>query len=212
MRGEYSPASRRHRGPAVRTRRGGPVTGWQRPPSRTSRERIPVTLLMPASPQPRAIPFAPSGDFAQVLAVVDLDAPVEPVIRRAVAESSAHGVPLQVIVLHPRLPFTTDPALVARIARRRGHEQRRVVAAVADAAQGSGLSEIEVRVVPLSRIPLMSRSGKARRTVTAELRRQPSSLRVAAEHPARGAGANPAAPEPRPSVGLQHSRGAAADA
>jgi hypothetical protein len=72
------------------------------------------------------------------LAVVDLDSPVEPVVRRAAAESSARGVPLQVMVLHPRLPFTTDAALVARTARRLGDEQRRVAGEVAAAAQSSG--------------------------------------------------------------------------
>src|SRR5918993_6057107 len=146
MRGEYSPASRRHRGPADRARRDGPVTGWQRPPSRTSRERMPVTLLTTASPQSPPIPSATSG-FRQVVAVVDLDGAVEPVVRRAVAESAAHAVPLQVIVLHPRLPFTTDPALLARVARRLGQERQRVVATVTDAAHSAGLSAFELRLV-----------------------------------------------------------------
>lgn len=137
-----------------------------------------VTHLMPVSPPPSAT----SGGFRQVLAVVDLDGPVEPVVRRAAAESSVRRIPLRVIVLHPRLPFTADPALVARTARRLGHERRRVLAAVASAARDSGLSEFDVRLVPLRRTPLMSRRGQARRTVATQLRQQPSSLLVAAEH------------------------------
>jgi hypothetical protein len=161
--------------------------------------------MTPASSQPRAIPSPTAGGIRQILAVVDIDTPVEPLVRRAVAESSAHAVPLHVIVLYPRIPFTTDPALAARIARRLGHEQRRMVAAVTDAAQNCGLGAFELRLVPLSRIPLMSRLGQVRRTVAAQLRQQPSSLLVAAEHLNSGAGPNPVAPEPGPSADdLQH--------
>ena len=158
-----------------------------------------MTLLMPASPPPSAV----SGGVRQVLAVVDLDTPVEPVVRRAVAESSVRRIPLQVIVLHPRLPFTTDPALVARTARRLGHERRRVLAAVASIARDSGLSEFDVRLVPLRRTPLLNRRGQARRTVAEQLRRHPSSLLVAAAHLSPDAEANPAARAPESSTELR---------
>jgi hypothetical protein len=125
--------------------------------------------------------------------VVDLDTPVEPVVRRAVAESSVRRIPLHVIVLHPRLPFTTDPALVARTARRLGHERRRVLAAVAGVARDSGLSEFDVRLVPLRRTPLLNRRGQAQRTVADQLRRHPSSLLLAAAHLSPDAEANLAA-------------------
>jgi hypothetical protein len=161
-----------------------------------------MTLLMPALPRPEATPPTTPADLRQVLAVVDLDAPVEPVVRRAVAESVAHAVRLEVIVLHPRLPFSTDPALVARMARRLGREQRRMVAAVTEAAQDHGSITFGVQLVPLSRIPLMSRSGKVRRTVAAQLRQQPSSLLVTAEHLRIGAGAKPSTREAGPSADL----------
>jgi hypothetical protein len=147
-----------------------------------------MTLLTPLSSPPPAS----SGGFRQVLAVVHLDAPVEPVVRRAVAESSAHRIPLQVIVLYPRVPFTTDPALAARAARRLGHEQRQVAAAVTATARASGLDEPTLRLVPLSRIPLRSRRRQAQRTVAAQLRQQPSSLLVAAEQHTPDAGGIPA--------------------
>ena len=63
-----------------------------------------MTLMTPASSQPRAIPSPTAGGIRQILAVVDIDTPVEPLVRRAVAESSAHAVPLHVIVLYPRIP------------------------------------------------------------------------------------------------------------
>jgi hypothetical protein len=165
---------------------------------------MPVTLLMPTSHQPQPSSGATSDDFRQVLAVVDMDAPVEPVIRWAAAESAAHAVPLQVIVLHPRPSFTTDPAIAVRIARRLGQEQRRVVAAVTDAAHRHGASTCTVRLVPLSRIPLRSRLGQARRTVAAQLQQQPSSLLVSAEQLSPGAGPSLVLAEPGPSADLRH--------
>ena len=158
-----------------------------------------MTVLTSLSPPASA----PSGGFRQILAVVDLDAPVEPVVRRAVAESFAHGIPLQVIVLYPRVPFTTDPALAARAARRLIHEQRRVVAAVTAAARASGLSELALRLVPLSRIPLRDRRRQAQRTVTTQLRQQPSSLLVAAEQHTPDAEPIPAAVGPEPTTDLR---------
>jgi hypothetical protein len=151
-----------------------------------------MTLLTSVSP-PAA---APSGGFRQVLAVVDLDTPVEPVVRRAVAESVLRDIPLQVVVLHPPHSFTTDPAVAARAARRLSQQQQRVVAAVIAAARDSGWGEPTVRLVPLRRSLLRGRRGRAQRTVTAQLRRQPASLLVAAEQHTPDAEATPAAVDP----------------
>jgi hypothetical protein len=148
-------------------------------------------------------PSAPSGGFRQVLAVVDLDAPVEPVVRRAVAESFAHSIPLQVVVLYPRIPFTADPAVAAHAVRRLGHEQRRVVAAVTAAARASGLDELTLRLVPLGRIPLWNRRRQAQRTVMTQLRQQPASLLVAAEQHTPDAEPIPTAVGPEPTTDVR---------
>ena len=129
-----------------------------------------MTLLTPALPQPPAIPPTTSGDLRQVLAAVDLDTPVEPAVRRAVAESFAHAAPLQVL------------------------------AAVTEAAQDHGSIPFEVRLVPLSRTPRRSRSGRTRRTLAAQLRRQLSSLLVAAEQLT----SDPGAPEVAPRADLRN--------
>ena len=113
-----------------------------------------MALLTSVSPS-----AAPSGGFRQVLAVVDLDTPVEPVVRRAVAESLLRDIPLQVVVLHPPHPFTTDPAVAARAARRLSQQQQRVVADVVAAARDSGWGEPTVRLVPLRRSLLRGDGG-----------------------------------------------------
>lgn len=142
-----------------------------------------MTLLAP-TPVPASHRPGPSGraDRRQVLALVDIDAPCEPVLRRATAAAAVLGAPLRVVVLHPRLGFTTDPAVAARIVRRLDAEHREVEALATSVARNRGLDGVEIARAPYAWLPLGDRKLRARRAAARERSRTAARLVVAAEH------------------------------
>lgn len=122
-----------------------------------------------------------------MLAIVDLEAPSEPVLARAAAAAAVLEAPLRVVVLHPRSGFTTDFALAARLAHRLDVEYRRVVGVATDAARNRGLDDVEVGQAPYARSPFGGPVGRARRAAAIQRRRTVARLVVAADH-LRGTG------------------------
>jgi hypothetical protein len=105
----------------------------------------------------------PAPESRPVLAVLLEDAPVDHLLERASALARERGTAVLPLLLQVRLPFSTDPALVDRLARRRRDDLDQVQRALASCPTlgGSLPTELLLLAVP----PLPQRARRAWREV-----------------------------------------------
>jgi hypothetical protein len=136
-----------------------------------------MALLSPAR---STATIAAETDDRPVLALVDGEQPVEPVLRRAARTATEQEAPLVVALLHPRLGFTTDAAIAARHVRQL--QARRDTVADILALVLDGQVRYAVHLVPYTYRPWRDRAGQVRRAAQRCLRLIPAREVVTAEH------------------------------
>ena len=133
----------------------------------------PPTVLLGVAPGLRPEPAPESGP---VLAVLLEDAPVDGLLQRASALARGRGTAVLPLLLQIRLPFSTDPALVDRLARRRRVDLDRVQRALAGCPTLGGNPPTELLLLAIP--PLPQRARRAWRGVESVARRRSAAVVV----------------------------------
>lgn len=137
-----------------------------------------MALLAPPRPLART---SREATTQPILVLVDIAFPLEPQLRRAVGLAAARGVSLRVALVHPRLGFSTDAAIVARHIEQLRDERVAVAGIVERLLEGQQVP-YEVRLVPYARRPRRSLTARARRAAQLYARRESAQLVLAAPH------------------------------
>jgi len=119
----------------------------------------------------RPYPLEIDSSRDPVLAVIKTDDPEPEVLRQAAAAAGGLGCAVHVVLLEPRIGFTTDPALVASASRRRSAQLDRCRQLVAEAL---GPDPVAVTVLRSA-----ARPRPRRRAIAREVRRTGARLVIA---------------------------------
>lgn len=137
-----------------------------------------MALLSPARTTDSA---SPSTDARPVLALVGGAQPAEPVLYRAALAATELDAPLVVVLLHPRLGFTTDAAVALRHSRQL--QARRAAVAEVLAQVLDGRVEYAVHLVPYASRPWRDQADEVGRAARRCQRLIPAREVVTAEQP-----------------------------
>ena len=124
-----------------------------------------------------AVASTVDGADSPVLAVVTEDGPGTAVLERALAAAEALSAPVQLILVHPRTGFSTDPAVHASATRRRRQRLHDLV--VEMRRQSPRTVPTDAKLVPYARWPLGDPARQAWRAAEAVANRSGARLVVA---------------------------------